>query len=209
MKTIIIFLIVLLACLSVNARTVDLYYSEDGKTVKSIHGFFINDNFTISTEGDESWLVVAGQKIGPNGYTPKESKLQLGEFGKSHSLFQLMTEDFLGYGHNKRFERTLSINDIAYVLPDSVPYQPLHVYLNTGAMDGQLFVSGDFTESTGKRVVLDKVVSEISIIRLKYDIPRSQRGPDTRPQQFGIKAKVIAFTETGLRRGMKALEDMQ
>jgi hypothetical protein len=206
MKTISFCLFVLFVCAASFARTVDLFYTEDGKNTKIIRGFFINDNFTLAPEGDESWLLIGGQKIGPNGYTPKESKLQFGGFGKTYSLFQVMTDDFLGYGHNKRLDRTLNINDIAYILPDPTAYEPLHVFLNDG-IEGQLFVAGDYTESTGARVIQGKPSNDISIIWLKYDISRNQRGPDTRPKQFGLKAKAVSFSETGLRRAMRFLAD--
>jgi len=207
MKTISLSLFVLFICAVSWARTVDLFYTEDGKSVKIIRGFAINDNFTLSPDGDESWLLIAGQKIGPNGYTAKESKVQFGGFGKTYSQFQVVSDDFLGYGHNKRFERTLNINDIAYILPDPTAFEPLHVVLIDG-VEGQLFVSGDYTESTGARIIQGKPVNDISIIHLKYDISRSQRRPDTRPQQFGLKTKAVAFSETGLRRAMHALVDM-
>jgi hypothetical protein len=206
MKNFILLTAILAAALF--ARNIDLYYTDDGRTVKAIHGFFINDNFTLSQDGDESWLIVAGQKIGPNGYVPKESKIQLGTFGKSHALFQLMNEDFLGFGHSKHFEKTVSVSAISYILPDPTAFEPLHVSLMDGT-DGELFVAGDYTESTGSKVVRENLVNEISIIQLKYDIPRSQRGVDTRPQQLGIKAKAVAFTESGLRKAMGILADMQ
>jgi hypothetical protein len=204
MKLPVLFL-ALLAC-AILARNIDLYYTEDDNTVKSIRGFFINDNFTLSTEGDESWLVMVGQKIGPNGYTPKESKLQLGTLGKTRSLFQVMNEDFLGFGHSKRFERSLSFGDIAYILPNPQPFEPLHVVLTDGT-DGELFVAGTYTESAGGRVIQDKIVNDITIIRLKYDIPKSQRTMDSRPTQYGIRAKAVAFSENGLRKAIRALQE--
>jgi hypothetical protein len=208
MKAISLFFAVLVFAAVSFARTVDLYYTEDGRTVKMIRGFNINDNFTLAPEGDESWLLIAAQKIGPNGYTPKDAKLTLGTLGKTHSLFQVQNADFLGFGRSKRFERAVGFSDISYIIPDPKPFEPLHLMLNDGT-DGQLFVAGEFTESTGSRIIQGKPVNDLSVIRLKYDIPRSQRGVDTRPQQFGLKAKAVAFTESGLRKAMRALEDLQ
>lgn len=207
MMTKILFCLCLVLITQAFCRSVDLYYTEDGKTVKTIRGTPINDNFTLSPEGDESWLLIAGLKVGPNGYVPKDSKFQLGTLGKSRSLFQIMNADFLGYGHSKQAERIISISDIAYILPDSDPFQPLHVTLMDD-LEGQLFAAGDYTESTGSRVIQGKAVNEISIIRLKYDIPKSQRGVDTRPGQFGIKAKAVAFSESGLRKALRKLEEL-
>ncbi len=117
-----------------------------------------------------------------------------------------MSTDFLGFGRSKRFERTISFTDISYILPDEKAFEPLHVELNDG-LKGELFVAGDYTESTGSRVVNGRVVNEISIIRLKYE-SRSQRGVDTKPLQYGIKAKAVAFSESGLRKAMRILEDI-
>lgn len=203
MKTLFIAIAFLAALLS--ARTVDLYYTEDGRTVKFIRGTFINDNFTLSPEGDESWLLLVGQKIGPNGYVPSDNKLTLGSLGKSKSPFAVQNEDFLGVGHARNFERAVAFTDIAYLLPNPEPLQPHFVFLNNNS-DGELFVAGQLTESTGKRILAGKEVNTFSIIHLKYNVPRSQRGPATLPIQSGVKAIAAAFSENGLRRAMRELE---
>jgi hypothetical protein len=204
MKTIIIILLTALLGLVHGARTIDLYYSEDGKTIQSIQGYFINKDLTIVEEGDISWLVVVGQRIGPNGYMVKRSKLTLGPLGKTDAVFIEMSENFLGFGHGRRYERSLDFNEIAYIIPDPKAFEPFHVKLLDGD-EGELFVAGDYTESPGAKKIQGKEVNDLFIIKLKYDIPRSQRTPNTRPKQYGIRAKVISFSEQGLRKALRRL----
>lgn len=206
MKTILILSALLFA--PIWSRTIDLYYTEDGRTVKVIRGTNINDNFTLAPEGDESWLLLAGQKIGPNGYVPADNKLTLGSLGKSKSPFTVLNEDFLGIGHSRVFERAVAFPDIAYILPNPEPLQPHFLFLNNNT-DGELFIASQPSESTGKKLLGNKEVNAFSIIHLKYNIPRSQRGPSTLPIQTGIKALAVAFSENGLRRAMRELERMK
>jgi len=134
----------------------------------------------------------------------KQSKFTLGTLGKIKALFIEMSENFLGFGHGRRFERAIDFNEIAYIVPDPKPFEPLHVYLMDGS-EGELFVAGDYTESTGERMIGDKKVNAILIIKLKYDIPKSKRTPTTRPRQYGIKAKAVSFSEQGLRKALRRL----
>jgi len=203
MKKILAVFVALMA-FSIPALTVDLFYTEDGRTVKSLKGFFLNDNYTIVPEGDDSWLLLVGQKVGPNGYTTKDSKLTLGTLGKSRSLFTLSSDDFLGFGHGRQFDRAINISQIAYIYPDTQALQPVHVVLNDGTT-GELFVAGDYTESQGQRIIQGKVVNGLSVIKLHYDIPKSQRGANTMPSQIGFKAKAVSFSDQGVRRAMREI----
>ncbi|MFH0921527.1 MAG: hypothetical protein V1913_14340 [Fibrobacterota bacterium] len=188
----------------VSARTIELFYTEDGKTLQSLRGVSINEDYTLSNEGDQSWLVNVGQKFGPNGYVPKESRLTLGTLGKSRSLFITQSDDFLGFGHGRRFEHAIKFDDIAWIVPDTQAFAPLHVMLTDGT-DGDLFVASDYTESPGRKLIAGKPDNSIVIIQMKYNVPASQRTPSTMPQQFGIKARAVSFSEQGLRRALRKL----
>jgi hypothetical protein len=186
------------------AYTVDLYYTEDGRTVKSLRGYFIQKDLTLVDEGEESWLVVIGQQIGPNGYMAKQSRLTLGALGKKQAFFIESTEAFLGFGHGRRYERPVKFEDIAYILPNKDAIQPAHVVLKDGAT-GELFVAGEYTECTGEKVIRGKKINTLTVVRLKYDVPKSERTPATRPRQYGIKVKAISFSESGLRKALRKL----
>lgn len=188
------------------AATVDLYYTEDGRKIDFIRGYPINADLTLSEQGDESWLISVGQQIGPNGFISKQNKLTLGNLGKKKAVFNQMNEDFLGFGQGKRFERSLGFNGVSYILPTPVALEPYYVKLLDGT-EGELFVAGDYTESLGEKIIQGKPELCIYIIRMKYDIPRSQRTAATRPQQFAIKAKAVSFSESGIRQAVKALRD--
>ena len=179
--------------------TIDLYYTEDGRTIQSIRGYAINDDLTLTEQGDESWLISAGQQIGPNGYMVKQSKLTLGSLGKTKAAFIKINEAFLGIGHSKQFESTKDFSDVLYLLPDKTPLEPFYVKMRDGS-EGQLFVAGENTESVGARILQGKLQNWISIIHLKYDIPKSSRSAATRPGQFAIRALAVSFSEDGLRQ---------
>jgi hypothetical protein len=187
-----------------NTRPIDLYYTEDGKNVKMLRGFPLNSDFTIDEQGDESWLIFVGHRIGPNGYMGRENKLTLGTLGKSKSVFTVSQEDFTGLGKGLTFFQSVQLQDIAYILPDSVTLAPFHLQLRNGEK-GTLFVANQPTESPGARVVGDKVMNDITIIHLKYDVPKSKRGPSVLPKQMGIKALAVGFSENGIRQAMSDL----
>lgn len=184
--------------------TIDVYFTEDGQKIQSIRGYPINEDLTLSQEGDESWLVSAGFQIGPNGYMAKQSRLTLGNLGKTKALFVRMSEAFTGIGSAKRFERAVPFEEIAFILPDAKALEPFYVKLRNGN-EGQLFVAGDYTESQGERVIQGKPVNWISVIQLKYDMPVSSRTASTRPKQFAFKAQAVAFSEQGIKQAIRAL----
>jgi hypothetical protein len=202
MKTLLFLALALAAALS--ARTIELFYTKDGKTIESIRGVDINSDYTLSAEGDQSWLVNVSEKIGPNGFVPKESKLTLGSLGKNRSQFFVQPENFLGFGHARKSERTINFDDITWIVPDTQAFEPYHVMLTDGS-EGDLFVNNDYTESSGQKIVAGKPDNSFVIINLKYDVPASQRTPTTRPQQLGIKARAISFSEMGLRKAIRKL----
>lgn len=189
----------LLAMLAFAGRTIDLYYTDDGKNVKTIRGYFINDDLTLDPDGDQSWLVIVGQKFGPNGYLPKDSKLQI---GKSHASFIALENQILGIGQGHTFERSLAFEDIDYIVPDPVSFEPFHVYLNDGTK-GQLFVNGEYTESPAPKVIRGDTVYQFNIINLKYSVAKSNRGPQTRPDQIGVPTRAISFSEQALKKAIR------
>jgi len=199
-----ILFIVLTLAIILSARTVELFYSEDGKTIQSLRGVDINDDYTISPEGDQSWVFSVGQKVGPNGYVPKDAKLTLGNLGKTKSPYIVQGDDFLGFGHYRTFEHSIKFDDIAWIIPDTQAFEPVHVVLSDGT-EGELFVAGDYTESPGRKIVAGQPDNSLILVQFKYDVPASQRTPTTRPQQYGIKAKVISFSEQGLRRALRKI----
>jgi hypothetical protein len=174
------------------------------RTVKSIRGIDINADFTLSTEGDQSWLAVVGQKIGPNGYVPKENRLTLGTLGKSRSPFQPQTDAFLGFGHYRTFERAIAFDDIAWIVPDTQVLAPFAVMLNDGT-EGNLFVGTEYTESPGLKIIAGRPDNSFIVIQLNYKVPVSERTPSMRPEQSGLRVKAISFSETGLRRALRKL----
>lgn len=196
---------ILLLCGLMFARPVDLYYTEDGKTVKMLRGYPLNSDFTIADPGDESWLIFVGQRIGPNGFMGRDNKLTLGSLGKSKSVFTVSQEDFLGIGKGISFSRSVPFQEIDYILPDTISLAPFNVALRNGER-GTLFVANQPSESPGARVVGEKVINDITIIHLKYDVPKSKRGPSVLPKQLGIKALAVAFSENGIRQAMRALD---
>jgi hypothetical protein len=202
MKPLILSVAVLFTALSVPARIVTLYYTEDGQNVLSINGYEITEDLTLNPDGDESWLVIVGQKFGPNGYLPKDSKLSLGTLGKTHSLFMPLQEPFLGIGVSRTFDHPINFDDIAYVVPDTAAFGPFHVFMTDGT-HGDFFVNGEYTESAGAKVIQNKLVNELYIIRLKYNKPKSQRGPGDRPDQIGIRALGFSFSESALKKAIR------
>jgi hypothetical protein len=198
------FLITMVIFAAVSSRPVELYYTEDGKSVKMLRGYPLNSDFTIDEQGDESWLIYVGHRVGPNGYMGRENKLTLGTLGKSKSVFTVSQEDFIGFGKGLTFAQTVPLQDISYILPDSVTLAPFFVQLRNGE-SGTLFVANQPTESPGARVVGEKVVNDITIIHLKYDVPKSKRGPSVLPKQLGIKALAVGFSEHGVRQAIKAI----
>jgi len=189
-------------CVSLGlANVIELFYTEDGEKISSIRGFNINRDLTLIETADESWLIAAGYQIGPNGYMAKQSKLTLGGFGKKAALFNV-SDNFLGLGQNRRYERPIVLSDIAYILPNPKPFEPLLVTLVDGR-EGELFVAGDYTECVGQKKIGQKIESNIFIVKLKYNVPKSQRKHTTRPQQLGIKAKAISFSERALRKAIR------
>src|SRR3989339_309529 len=203
MKTITLFFSVLVFCACVaQARIVTLYYTEDGQNIEAINGYPINDDLSLSPDGDESWLVLVGQKFGPNGYLPKDSKLQLGALGKTRSLFMLLQEPFLGIGQATRYEQPIDWEDIAYVVPDTQASMPFHVLLSNGTT-GEFFVNSEYTESPGAKLIQGKINNDLYIIKLKYNIPKSERRAGDRPDQIGIKAKAFSFSEQALKKAVR------
>jgi hypothetical protein len=199
-----ILLVTMVLFMTVSSRPIELYYTEDGKSVKMLRGYPLNSDFTIDEQGDESWLVFVGHRIGPNGYMGRENKLTLGTLGKSKSVFTVSQEDFVGLGKGLTFSQPVQLQDISYILPDSITLAPFFVQLRNGEY-GTLFVANQPTESPGARVVGEKVVNDITIIHLKYDIPKSKRGPSVLPKQLGIKALAIGFSEHGIRQAISVL----
>jgi len=187
-----------------NSRPIDLYYTEDCKSVKLLRGFPLNSDFTIAEEGDESWLIYVGHRIGPNGYMGREKKLTFGTLGKSKSVFTVSQEDFTGIGKGLSFSQSIPLQDISYILSDSISLAPFFVQLRSGET-GTLFVANQPTESPGARIVGDKIVNDITIIHLKYDVPKSKRGPAVLPKQIGIKALAVGFSENGVRQAISVL----
>lgn len=204
MKKISVLLFLTTLAVSTFSRPIDLYYTEDGKSIKSLRGFPMNSDFSIAENGDESWLVMVGQKIGPNGFMGKENKFTIGSLGKSKSIFTVAQEQFLGLGNELTLTRPIEFQDILYILPDAVALAPFIVKLKTGE-SGTLFVASQPTESPGERIIADKSINDITIIHLKYDIPRHQRTTATLPKHFGIKAMAVSFSEQGIKQAIAAL----
>jgi hypothetical protein len=146
----------------------------------------------IQSPGRESWVVQGGYQFCPNGYVPG------GQIRVGKPQFVPAGDGFMGFGRDERhFDRSITFNEIDYILTETEDGLPLRVVLNSGER-GFLFVAGNFTQvfksdphiAAADRRILIFLYKQIS--GRKEDISRS-----------GLKARAIAFTELGIKHAQE------